>query len=489
MVTVLPSKLETRVALPSPPHPLMTFLFDWLLVQSVSENGINPVPFYTKIIAVLLSAARFCGGLEEFFAILICLLGIYFGVRARLRPPNMLQQQQQQQQTARQARRSLIRSPMALCLVLAAIIYRQRPGAIRWALPASEYHVLPSPSSDSSSTAAVPSLLSPTPPDRDALQTKGAYFRDELNRIVILRGVNLGGGSKLPTSPYSGETFRSPSTLHVDSKEISFVDRPFPLKDADEHFGRLAAWGFTFLRLQVTWEAVEHAGPGIYDVKYLKYLLKLVRIANKFNMKIFIDPHQDVWSRFTGGSGAPSWTLELVGFNVKNLHSSGAAFVHQEWNGHRNNNKKGRRSEKGTGQGSESESESESENIRPLPGQVWGHNYARLASATMFSLFFGGRDFAPNLMIENVNIQDYLQTKYCQAMAEVARYLRDEKNVVGFDTLNEPSNGYIGYEDISNVHAPVPIMWDMSPFALMTLAAGFTYNDVPFYSSPMVYVL
>jgi len=118
---------------------------------------------------------------------------------------------------------------------------------------------------------------------------------------------------------------------------------------------------------------------------------------------------------------------------------------------------------------------------------VWGHNYARLASATMFSLFFGGRDFAPNLMIENVNIQDYLQTKYCQAMAEVARYLRDEKNVVGFDTLNEPSNGYIGYEDISNVHAPVPIMWDMSPFALMTLAAGFTYNDVPFYSSPMVY--
>ena len=49
------------------------------------------------------------------------------------------------------------------------------------------------------------------------------------------------------------------------------MDRPFPLAEADEHFGRLASWGLTFVRLLVTWEAVEHAGPGIYDEDYLTY--------------------------------------------------------------------------------------------------------------------------------------------------------------------------------------------------------------------------
>lgn len=55
------------------------------------------------------------------------------------------------------------------------------------------------------------------------------------------------------------------------------MDRPFPITEADEHFGRLASWGLTFVRLLVTWEAVEHAGPGIYDEDYLAYLLALVR--------------------------------------------------------------------------------------------------------------------------------------------------------------------------------------------------------------------
>jgi hypothetical protein len=83
------------------------------------------------------------------------------------------------------------------------------------------------------------------------------------------------------------------------------VRRPFPLDEADEHFGRLASWGFTFLRFLVTWEAIEHEGPGIYDEEYLDYVHRVVQRAQQHGISLFIDPHQDMWSRFSGGDGAP----------------------------------------------------------------------------------------------------------------------------------------------------------------------------------------
>lgn len=33
-------------------------------------------------------------------------------------------------------------------------------------------------------------------------------------------------------------------------------------------------------------------------------------------MRCFVAMHQDVWSRLSGGSGAPGWTLEAVGFDL-----------------------------------------------------------------------------------------------------------------------------------------------------------------------------
>lgn len=112
--------------------------------------------------------------------------------------------------------------------------------------------------------------------------------------------------------------------------DVSFVGRPFPLEEADEHFSRLASWGQKFLRLLVTWESIEHEGPGIYDIEYLDYLEGIVEVVARNGISLFIDPHQDVWSRWTGGDGAPMWTLEAVGFDPSKLHESGAALLHQE---------------------------------------------------------------------------------------------------------------------------------------------------------------
>ena len=44
---------------------------------------------------------------------------------------------------------------------------------------------------------------------------------------------------------------------------------------------------------------------------YIEYVVAVMRKMREYGISCFIDPHQDVWSRFTGGDGAPGWTLEV----------------------------------------------------------------------------------------------------------------------------------------------------------------------------------
>jgi hypothetical protein len=270
------------------------------------------------------------------------------------------------------------------------------------------------------------------------VRVDGPWFRDEHGRRLILRGVNLGGSSKVPTGP-EGATYHRDS-LDMPS-DVSFVGRPFPLDEADEHFGRLKRWGLTFLRLLTTWEAIEHAGPGQYDREYLEYLEAIVRKAGEHGLSLFIDPHEDVWSRFTGGDGAPAWTLEAAGFDLRNLHATGAAFLHQEHGD-------------------------------PLPRMIWPTNANKLAAATMFTLFFGGNDFAPKLKVDGTPIQEFLQRHYLEAIAQVAQQLRGVSHVVGYDTFNEPSAGYIGVHDLAALQGPLRLGATATPFESMQLGEG-----------------
>ncbi len=273
-------------------------------------------------------------------------------------------------------------------------------------------------------------------------RAEGPWIRDAHGRRLILRGVNLGGSSKVPLVP-DGATYRRDGLL--SHREASFIGRPFPLEEAEEHFRRLKRWGLTFLRLLTTWEAIEHAGPGHYDHDYLEYLVAIVRKAGEHGLSLFIDPHQDVWSRFSGGDGAPGWTLEAVGFELQNLHASGAAFLHQE-------------------------------NGDPLPRMIWPTNSNRLAAATMFTLFFGGNDFAPRTLVDGEPVQEFLQRHYLDAVAQVALRLRGLSHVLGYDTLNEPSAGYIGVRDLAAVPGPLRLGTAPSPFESMQLGEGATLD-------------
>jgi hypothetical protein len=283
------------------------------------------------------------------------------------------------------------------------------------------------------------------------MHTDGIWIKDDLGRTLILRGVNLGGSTKVPFSP-NGATYRREGFF--DHRNVSFVGRPFPMEEADEHLSRLRSWGMTFLRFLITWEAIEHQGPGQYDEAYLEYLHQVVKKAGDYGIDVFIDPHQDVWSRWTGGDGAPGWTLEAVGMDPSRLFSTGAAISHQEYGD-------------------------------PFPRMIWSSNYSRLGAATMFTFFFGGNDFAPETRIEGIPVQEYLQSHYINAVCQVARRLKDLPNVVGYDTLNEPGRGFIGDPDIGSYgdsfmrRGPSP-----TPFQCMLLGAGYSQKVKVFEFSP-----
>ena len=270
------------------------------------------------------------------------------------------------------------------------------------------------------------------------VNTQGAWFLDEFGRRLIFHGVNLSGSSKIPKTPNGATHLRDGFFEH---RQVSFVGRPFPLEDADEHFTRLRAWGLTLLRFLVTWEAVEHAGPGQYDEAYLDYLYAVIKKAGEYGFTVIIDPHQDVWSRFSGGDGAPGWTLEAVGFDVTQLHATGAAIVHQLHGD-------------------------------PFPPMVWPTNGMRLAAATMFTIFFGGNDFAPQTKIEGEPAQEYLQRHYCAAFQQVAARLKDLDCVIGYEVLNEPLNGFIGLKDITKPLLPVKFGPIVSPLQGMLSGEG-----------------
>jgi hypothetical protein len=261
---------------------------------------------------------------------------------------------------------------------------------------------------------------------------------DADGRTIIFRGVNLGGSSKVPFTP-DGSTYRREGFF--EHRAVSFVGRPFPLEEADAHLRRLASWGLTLLRLVVTWEAIEHAGPGIYDEEYLDYLEQVARKAGEHGLTIFVDPHQDVWSRFSGGDGAPGWTFELAGLDITKFQQTGAAIVHATHGD-------------------------------PFPRMIWPTNGWKLAAATMYTLFFGGDDFAPGLQVDGEGIQSFLQRHYLAAVAQVARRMRQLPHVIGYDVFNEPMPGFIGNRALHRPASPITQGQRPSPLEMMALGAG-----------------
>ncbi|MCH9690382.1 MAG: cellulase family glycosylhydrolase, partial [Gammaproteobacteria bacterium] len=265
--------------------------------------------------------------------------------------------------------------------------------------------------------------------DPDIIHSKYDYFFDVEKREVLFRGINV--AAKIPLFSHK-----------KNPEMISFTNTPFSVEEAPEHFSRLKYLGFNLFRWVVPWEAICPNEPERYDTNYLNYLDNIIDLAQKYGFSVLIDFHQDVWSRFTGGSGAPLWTLEKMGLNVNQFEESLAAIRH------------GKKSD------------------FPLGHLFWHTNADRYAAKTMYTLFFGGKTFAPGFNVDGMNAQDFLQTHYIEAIALCANKLRHHDNVIGYDIMNEPHLGFIGCKDLTKPHGLFRLGPSPLPLQAFAMAEG-----------------
>ncbi|KAF3203472.1 hypothetical protein TWF192_002900 [Orbilia oligospora] len=271
-----------------------------------------------------------------------------------------------------------------------------------------------------------------------SLTVEGARFTDRHGREIFLRGINLAADTKFPKTP---EIPSHVSDKFFDGDNVSFVGRPFSLEDADVHFRRLRNWGYNTLRYLYTWEALEARGPGVYDEEYINFTVEVLRKAKQYGFYVFLDPHQDVWSRFSGGSGAPMWTLYAAGLNPRAFDVTEAALVHNTYR-----------------------------NPVEFPKMIWATNYTRMVCQVMFTLFFAGCDFAPKAIINGQNIQDYLQSHYINASVHLAQRIKEagdleDITVIGWESFNEPNHGLVGYQDLTKIPVDQQLQKGTSPTA------------------------
>lgn len=305
------------------------------------------------------------------------------------------------------------------------------------------------------------------------LSIRDDAFVDSHGRVIALRGLNVSPASKLPSEP-NGLSHLTDGFF--DHRGVTFAGRPFPLDEAPLHFRRLRAWGLPLVRFLVTWESLAHFGPdpdADLDWEYVAYLKALVALMPQYGIKCFVCAHQDVWSRFSGGSGAPGWTFEAAGLDIEAFTETGAAYVHGQDELRRATTVVDEREASG-----------------PF---VWPSGYQKLAASTMATLFWAGDAFAPKLQChrapisgrggaETVSIQSYLQDSFIEAFGRLADQLSGLEACIGFESINEPHRGLINLHGFHGWNYETDLHIGHYPSLAQSLALGSGYaQDVNFY--------
>ncbi|KIV99415.1 uncharacterized protein PV09_08953 [Verruconis gallopava] len=300
------------------------------------------------------------------------------------------------------------------------------------------------------------------------------YFFDHYGRVLLPRGLNVSGANKLPSN--ANGLSHLIQGLYDNHRSVTFIGRPFPLEEADLHFRRLKTWGLPLVRFLVTWEAIGHAGPDPntdLDYDYISYVKKLVHMMPKYGIKCFICAHQDVWSRFSGGSGAPGWTFEVAGLDIEAFTETGAAYIHAQ---------------------DELRRSSGFANPKEPTGPfLWPSGYQKLGASTMATVFWAGDALTPKLRClrrcfvddgreEEVSAQKFLQDALIEAFGRLADEIGDLEACIGFEPMNEPHRGLVNLHDFYKWNYATDLHIGHCPSFSQALALGSGYaQDVDFY--------
>ncbi len=114
------------------------------------------------------------------------------------------------------------------------------------------------------------------------------YYKDGHGRYVNLRGINVGGTSKVP---------RMLDVPLDNGRDWSFVGRPFPEGEADLWMAHIRSLGFNSIRLIFLWESVFPDAYGEPDEDFLDYFEEVVAAANRQGIYVVLNLHENLWSR------------------------------------------------------------------------------------------------------------------------------------------------------------------------------------------------
>ena len=150
----------------------------------------------------------------------------------------------------------------------------------------------------------------------------------------------------------------------------------------EDDFRKLHLWGFNVIRFGVIWDGLEPE-PGLYNDAYIEELRRLIQLANKYNLHIILDMHQDLFSS-EFASGAPAWATITDG----KLYE---------------------------------------------PGHVWSDAYLFNSAVQKAFDHFWSNTPGPG----GIGIRDH----FVQAWGYLVEKLHIEPNVIGYDIINEPFIG------------------------------------------------
>ncbi|MGW5423079.1 cellulase family glycosylhydrolase [Streptomyces sp. NPDC003943] len=138
-------------------------------------------------------------------------------------------------------------------------------------------------------TAVVAALLAPTAARADTGEAAAEaipVLTDAQGRTLQLRGWNVADKSHRGEQALSGIT--------------------------EKHFRDMRAKGFNLARVLVFWDDLEPR-PGQYSKDYLRKIERVLDWARKYDMKVVLDAHQDVFGPAFGSRGIPAWATRTDG--------------------------------------------------------------------------------------------------------------------------------------------------------------------------------